>query len=377
MKIKKLQIKNFQSHKDTTLAFDEGLNVIVGSTNTGKSAILRALKKVIRDTPSGNNFVNVDEKECVINVTTENDTITRRIAVSSNGDTKTNEYILNGVLFAKFGKEVPIEIINALRMSEIDFDTIKLDLNFADQLEGPFLLTSPPSLKAKVLGKLTGVDVLDRSIIQTNKYLRQLSGEIKNYTGEIQKLEKELSEFIDIQKCDEELNNLKQLLNKVEQDILLLEKLQILKLNLDAVVTQGKRVKKDVEKLGIVDTITFDDIEKTFVLFQKTNDLNVQIKDIDIKEKRLQIELERFQSIQEIDFSVVESVVVQLERTVSLENELVIFDEIKTCEKGIENLNMLIGTKVKELKMFLEILKVCPTCGQELSNNVINEIVKE
>lgn len=377
MKIKKLQIKNFQAHKDTTLEFDEGLNVITGATNTGKSSILRALKKVIRDTPGGNNFVNIDEKECIISVETEDNEITRRITVSSKGDTKTNEYILDGELFAKFGKEVPIEITRALRMPEIDFDSVKVDLNFATQLEGPFLLSSTPSLKAKVLGKLSGVDVLDRAIIQTNKCLRKISNEVKSDTVNIEKLNQELSEFIDISKCEKELDSLDQSLNKVEQDLLLLEKLKGFKDNLDDVVKRGKKIKKDLKNLEVVDTINFDVIEKDFVLFQKIKDLNTQIVSFNTKEKTLQVEIKHLQLLvsQEINFDSIESNLECLKKICDFEKQLVIFEQVEKCEKNIESLNISVDSKVEELKKFLKDLKVCPTCTQTLPEDVIEKMI--
>lgn len=377
MKIKKLQIKNFQAHKDTTLEFNEGLNVITGATNTGKSSILRALKKVIRDTPGGNNFVNIDEKECVISVETEDNEITRHIAISSKGDTKTNEYILNDELFAKFGKEVPIEIIRALRMPEIDFDSIKVDLNFADQLEGPFLLSSTPSLKAKVLGKLSGVDVLDRAIIQTNKCLRKTSNEVKNDTVSIEKLNQELSEFIDISKCEKELSGLNQSLNKIEQDLLLLEKLKGFKNSLDDVVKRGKKIKKDLENLEIVGTINFDTIEKDFILFQKIKELSVQTIDLNIKEEILQTKIKYLQILvsQETNFDSIESDLECLKRICDFEKQLVIFEKVEKCEKNVENLNISVGSKVEELKKFLTDLKVCPICNQTLSESVIEKMI--
>ena len=41
--IDKIKIENIQSHKNTELNLSNGINVIVGSSNNGKSAILRAL----------------------------------------------------------------------------------------------------------------------------------------------------------------------------------------------------------------------------------------------------------------------------------------------------------------------------------------------
>jgi len=280
-------------------------------------------------------------------------------------------------LFAKFGKEVPVEITRALRMPEIDFENVKVDLNFANQLEGPFLLSSTPSLKAKVLGKLSGVDVLDRAIIQTNKCLRNTSKEVKSDTASIEKLNQELSEFIDISKCEKELDSLDQSLNKVEQDLLLLEKLEGFKNSLDDVVKRGKKIKKDLENLKVVDTINFDVIEKDFVLFQKIKDLNVQIISLDTKEKTLQTEIKHLQILvsQEINFDSIESDLECLKRICDFEKQLIIFEKVEKCEKSVEKLNESVDSKVEELKKFLEDLKVCPTCNQELSEDVIEKMI--
>ena len=47
MKILKVEIKDFQSHKNTNIEFSEGFNCIIGRSDSGKSAILRALRLVI------------------------------------------------------------------------------------------------------------------------------------------------------------------------------------------------------------------------------------------------------------------------------------------------------------------------------------------
>ena len=51
--IKEINIKNFQSHDNTNLILDSGVNVIVGSSDSGKSAIIRALRWVTSCVPRG------------------------------------------------------------------------------------------------------------------------------------------------------------------------------------------------------------------------------------------------------------------------------------------------------------------------------------
>ena len=63
--IKQINIKNFQSHKSTQLKLDPGVNVIVGSSDSGKTAIIRAYLWVVDNRPLGNAFVShwaLDEK---------------------------------------------------------------------------------------------------------------------------------------------------------------------------------------------------------------------------------------------------------------------------------------------------------------------------
>ena len=63
--IKSLKIENFQSHKDSYLEFSNGINIISGKSNNGKTAILRALNWVITNRPQGIAFKSTfsDKKE--------------------------------------------------------------------------------------------------------------------------------------------------------------------------------------------------------------------------------------------------------------------------------------------------------------------------
>ena len=83
--IKKLNILNFQSHKDTSLSFAPGVNVIVGASDSGKSAIIRALRWLIWNRPVGDAFRSHWGGETqVVVVTDELDTITRLKEKSGN-----------------------------------------------------------------------------------------------------------------------------------------------------------------------------------------------------------------------------------------------------------------------------------------------------
>ena len=67
--ITSLSIKNWQSHKDTKLDFVNGVNVIIGVPNSGKTAVLRALLWLIENRPKGaSQFMPSWENRCVSEV---------------------------------------------------------------------------------------------------------------------------------------------------------------------------------------------------------------------------------------------------------------------------------------------------------------------
>ena len=70
--ITKLTLENFQSHKYTVINFDEGLNSIVGATDSGKTAIFRALKWALYNDPSGDYFIRTGEDYVSVKVELSN-----------------------------------------------------------------------------------------------------------------------------------------------------------------------------------------------------------------------------------------------------------------------------------------------------------------
>ena len=47
--IKRVTLYNFESHEDTTITFNENLNLIVGISNSGKSSLIRAMGVVVNN----------------------------------------------------------------------------------------------------------------------------------------------------------------------------------------------------------------------------------------------------------------------------------------------------------------------------------------
>ena len=203
-KIHRVEIKNFQSHEDTTVVFDKGLNIIVGESNNGKTSILRAIMWAIDNQPLGTDFIMAGKDECKVTVVYDDGTyITRgrtlkdtgyyRVAyIDENGKMQTAEY-------RGFTNAIPIEVVNVHQMPKVNITKdIETHLNVASQLDPPFLITESPMTKASAIGRITGTHVLDAGVKDCNKTIQGNKKTIKVHADTIVEKDAELRALPDI-----------------------------------------------------------------------------------------------------------------------------------------------------------------------------------
>jgi exonuclease SbcC len=159
--IKSLLIKNFQSHKKTVLDLSPGVNVIVGYSTTGKSAIVRAFRWLLTNRPSGLHFKsNFSTRREAVHVkleTTDGQEVEAKKKAGGMSYTASYGEASAGLEFSGVGKSVPDEVTNIVNMT---------DLNIQTQLEPHFLITSSPGDFARAIDKITKTKVIDDAIVR-------------------------------------------------------------------------------------------------------------------------------------------------------------------------------------------------------------------
>ena len=112
MPIARVELENFQSHKESSLALAPGVNVIIGPSDAGKSAIIRAVRWLITNRPLGDSFIRQGTKGSSIELGLDNNSIIRCKGI------KDNYYFINDYdnYFRAFGSDVPEEIEQLLNM---------------------------------------------------------------------------------------------------------------------------------------------------------------------------------------------------------------------------------------------------------------------
>src|SRR5699024_11720444 len=208
--IKKVVLKNFQSHRYSELEFDEHLNVIVGPSDHGKSAIIRRIKWTLFNDTSGDFFIREGENKCNVTIIFSDNTKVQRYRSNSKNlylyyDSEGNETIYQG-----FGNTVPLEIKEKINISKIHLDTSETNsVNISEQLEGPFLLSESKAVRANAIGRLVGVHIIDDAIRDTVKEIINLNSSRRNLIKLQENLNEDLKKYNYIDKKKKKKNKKK------------------------------------------------------------------------------------------------------------------------------------------------------------------------
>jgi len=201
MYIRRIEILNFQCHGKLALDFGPGLNAIVGESDKGKTAVLRAVRWVLFNQPDGQAYRKIGTRETRVTLTLDNG-----LQVSRTRSKTVNRYELERpgeapVVFDNFGKNVPTEIVQAtgVRPAEFRREGFSVELSFGGQFAPPFLLTESGLVRAQVLGYLSKTTILDAAAKDLNAGIRELGREISSDEVERDKLAQEVHRYDDLE----------------------------------------------------------------------------------------------------------------------------------------------------------------------------------
>lgn len=281
--INKVIIENFQSHRYSELELDSGLNVIVGPSDQGKSAIIRAVKWVLFNEPRGNEFIRQGSTSAKVSIEMSDGLkIIREKSASKNRytviDTEGKSNVYEG-----FGNDVPEEVKKVHGIAKIVIDTdSSVSLNIGDQLEGPFLLSETGSVRAKAIGRLTGVHVLDNAIRECINDIKKEIQAKNRYIKENEAVRDKLKEYETLEPLGERIYKQEELLIKLDEFTAKYSKLQNKKMNFEEINTSKEKTVKALDEFKDVDKaelLTFKLAEKVSD-FNKLNVLRISSRDI-------------------------------------------------------------------------------------------------
>lgn len=216
--ITRVEAVNFQSWKHLDVTLDPHLNVIIGASDKGKSAILRAIRWCLYNLPRGADFARWGAKKqtdtYIVNGQPTKVEYTVKVTLTFSDGTRltrgrTNDssgyYVIetpgqDPVIFKGFAHNPPPDILNATQMPMIPLSKgVEKSLNFQTQHEGAFMLSDDPGTRAAAIGRLTGVQVVDAAIRDVAKDITNAQREMKSKERERERLANELQKFADLE----------------------------------------------------------------------------------------------------------------------------------------------------------------------------------
>lgn len=227
--ITRIEIENWQSHRLTSIepAPAGCLTALIGPTDSGKSAVMRALRwSYYGGTPllrQGSRYATVvlhfdDGKK----VTRERDRQTNRYAII-HPDGKAQ-------VFESFGRDIPVEVQQALGVRPVSIGDMTIEANLARQHDPAFLVAgvSAPA-RARVIGQLAGVEAVDAASRDAGTDIHNAQREVKQLAEAIEKLEADIAEYEHLPAMGEVLKQLENILAKLDAVVARRERLSHLR----------------------------------------------------------------------------------------------------------------------------------------------------
>lgn len=362
--IEKLELKNFQSHGFTEIHFDRGLNVILGNSDSGKTAIIRAIRWVLYNEPRGDYFIRQGEKNVSVKVTLSTGAVVERYRTPS----KNGYYIVkpdgSEQRFESFGSTIPKEVIELTNIYPVSFEKNKSNiLNIASQLEGPFLLDESASTRASAIGRLIGVNYIDDALRNVRRDSLKISSEVSELQNKKNNLEDELVKFDYLKSYKEIYKELSTYRSKIEDFEKKKKSLENYRLNLSELNKKIKATSDELKKYSNIEKLEHElfKMDKKVFSFNKLSETNYKIKNVSENIKLTSRMLDSLKNINEFNNSIlkIDSRYEVLRRFESykerysiLEEEIKKISEENKSYQNLEEINKLLLSAQKYIQRF-------------------------
>lgn len=192
--IKRIELINFMSHRQTVIEPAAGLTVLTGPNNCGKSAVLTALQVLCYNDNS--TFVKRHgEKESSITVETDDG---HKIVWRRKGGSVS--YEIDGQLFDRLNRQAPDRLHEVLKLPRVEAESgqDEINIHFANQKEPIFLLNESGRTAAGFFAASSDASRLIQMQKLHNNQVRDANRDLARLNRESSSLEQELEELAEV-----------------------------------------------------------------------------------------------------------------------------------------------------------------------------------
>jgi DNA repair protein SbcC/Rad50 len=191
--IRSLSLKNFQAWSDVELELSP-ITVVIGETNAGKSSLLRGLACVLFNAFEGQGMVRQGASVAEVTLETEEGNI-----ITWARGTNVNRYTLDGQLYDKPGRIVPVPVQEALQIYELEFDGETVRLQWAPQMDAPFLLSDSGVKATRMLGVAGNAAVVAQAARLAQQETKDQQDALRSASSQLESLKTQLDGFRELE----------------------------------------------------------------------------------------------------------------------------------------------------------------------------------
>ena len=369
--IESIRIQDFQNHQDTYIKLVPGLNLITGSSDSGKSAIIRALSTAYIDV-FRKQYVRDGQKNAKITLNFKNGDYYKRI----KGDTNELEFQYADKELQKhsrFSKNFPQEAIDFLGHIP---KTSTGALPFASQEDKLFLINLSDEALPKEISRLLGIHDLEEAASNLGSDINKISGDIKRVNTEIENTKKKLEPYEELDEKIQKLENLTEQIESYETSQKSLEDSQNFLNEFVALINKVKTCQKEIKEINTIIEFFAESIPKLENSYNDIKDGLQLVEDIALardnffKSKK---QYEKYYEIAEgtIGNLITESIDIQTKfcNASDLQESLIeVSDNIRDTEQDIDKDKKVIADSQNEIarlqKLLSDNFELCEACGK-------------
>jgi exonuclease SbcC len=361
-KISQIHIKNFQNHEDTVIELSDGLNILTGTSDSGKTAIYRALEYIYLMGAEGygswdTTWVQHGASYATILLTFNDGTKLLRI----KGDSKNEIYLFKDdddepfYSKTKVGIKYDQEVLEFL--NNPFFDKEIGSLPFTNQTDSIFLVGASESKIPEFIAKMSNFTEFEQAVNYLEKENNFYTKQIRLGEEKIQKYKNDLEKYADLDSKIESMENIetyKTEITSIKNTITLAQSI------LDDGV-QKASTKKLLKKLNEKDTNFINIIQNHIQINENLNNDIQTLEEIDKSITNHLSNIEKLKIInKKFDFLVSEKTAKKLK-------------ELSSTVELIQTANDLDGS-ISTKSTELDDLKKLQSDGETKLNDIENEI---
>lgn len=326
--LESITLKNFQKHENLVIEFDPGVTTLIGTSDAGKSAAIRALTWIAQNKLRGDQFIRHGTKSAEVALNASGAKIERIRG-------KSNEYKLDGETYKAVSSTVPEDVADVLQVNTI---------NFQQQHDTPFLFSATPGQVATALNAVVDLSIIDTTLKHINTEHAKARNRVEVFDEEKENNEKILETLEAVKEIDEELSELENDLKEIEG----IEK------ELQQITELGKFIKEktaDIEDIETIQNEFVDVVGMHDIIISTREEINT-LEDIfdDLDACEVDFDFYSFFKLTQDYEDVIEARRLYNELGKALNSAEIYCDDVTRLIFQIEEIESTLG--------------VCPTCGK-------------